>query len=91
MPFTPLSRYPSTPDKPLPGTLDQWFTALIVAVNTSLTRVQSGAGDPEGVITAPQGTIWERTDGAAGTTLYAKTSGTTDPATLTNTGWVAYA
>lgn len=43
----------------------------------------SGAGTPEGVVTAPVGSIWTRTDGGATTTLYIKTSGTG------NTGWTA--
>lgn len=42
-----------------------------------------GAGSPEGVVTAPVGAIYQRTDGGAGTTLYVKQSGTG------NTGWVA--
>lgn len=43
-----------------------------------------GSGSPEGVVTAPIGSQYWRTDGGAGTTLYAKESGTG------NTGWVAY-
>lgn len=43
----------------------------------------SGAGAPEGVVTAPVGSQFHRTDGGAGTTLYIKESGTG------NTGWVA--
>jgi len=42
-----------------------------------------GSGSPEGVVTAPVGTIYNRTDGAAGTSAYLKESGTG------NTGWVA--
>ena len=44
---------------------------------------KSGAGSPEGAITATVGSLWTRTDGGAGTTLYVKESGTG------NTGWVA--
>lgn len=40
-------------------------------------------GTPEGMITAPIGSIAQRTNGGAGTTLYVKESGTG------NTGWVA--
>ena len=47
------------------------------------TRWLSGSGSPESVITAPVGSIYTRTDGGAGTTLYVKESGTG------NTGWVA--
>jgi hypothetical protein len=42
-----------------------------------------GVGDPEGVITAPVGTLFSRLDGGAGTSLYVKESGTG------NTGWDA--
>lgn len=41
------------------------------------------AGTPEGSVTAPVGSLFTRTDGGAGTTLYVKESGTG------NTGWVA--
>lgn len=43
----------------------------------------SGAGTPEGAVTAGVGSLFLRTDGGAGTTLYVKESGTG------NTGWVA--
>lgn len=43
----------------------------------------SGSGTPEGVVTAPVGSMFTRTDGGAGTTLYVKESG------AGNTGWVA--
>lgn len=46
-------------------------------------RDMSGAGSPEGVVTAPKGSLWRRTDGGAGTTFWVKESGTG------NTGWVA--
>jgi hypothetical protein len=42
-----------------------------------------GSGDPEGAVTAPVGSMFRRTDGGAGTTLYIKESGTG------NTGWQA--
>jgi hypothetical protein len=42
-----------------------------------------GNGTPEGVVTAPVGAVFTRSDGGAGTTLYVKESGTG------NTGWVA--
>ena len=50
--------------------------------NAFLKR-QSGAGSPEGVVTAPIGSIYYRTDGSTSTTLYVKTSGSS------NTGWTA--
>lgn len=43
----------------------------------------SGSGSPEGVVTAVVGSLYTRTNGGAGTTLYIKESGTG------NTGWVA--
>lgn len=43
----------------------------------------SGAGSPEGVVTAPIGSFYSRTNGGAGTSFYVKESGTG------NTGWVA--
>ena len=43
----------------------------------------SGAGSPEGVVTAPIGSLYTRTDGTAAGTLYVKEAGTG------NTGWVA--
>lgn len=46
-------------------------------------RGYKGSGSPEGVVTAPVGSIYLRTDGGAGTTFYVKESGTG------NTGWVA--
>jgi len=42
----------------------------------------SGTGTPEGVVTAPIGSMFSRTDGGAGTALYVKETGTG------NTGWV---
>lgn len=43
----------------------------------------SGAGSPEGSLWAPIGSLYTRTDGGAGSTLYVKESG------AGNTGWVA--
>ena len=42
----------------------------------------SGNGSPEGVVSAPVGSLYSRTDGGAGTSLYVKESG------AGNTGWV---
>ena len=47
------------------------------------TLVSTGTGTPEGVKTAPVGSIFLRTNGAAGTSMYIKESGSG------NTGWVA--
>lgn len=55
-----------------------------VALNSGETRIiKSGAGTPEGSQTASPGSLYLRTDGGAGTTLYIKETGTG------NTGWVA--
>lgn len=45
--------------------------------------IWSGTGTPEGVVTAPTGSVFLRTDGGAGSSYYVKESGTG------NTGWVA--
>lgn len=47
------------------------------------SRIHGGAGTPEGVVSAPLGSLYLRADGAAGTSLYVKQSGGTG-----NTGWV---
>lgn len=44
---------------------------------------KSGNGSPEGVVTAPVGSLYSRRDGGAGSALYVKENGTG------NTGWVA--
>lgn len=46
-------------------------------------KVISGTGSPEGTVTAPVGSLYHRTDGGTGTSLYIKESG------AGNTGWVA--
>jgi hypothetical protein len=55
-------------------TLDHGVSAIIW---------RSGTGSPEGSINAPAGSIYSRTDGGAGTSLYVKEIGSG------NTGWVA--
>lgn len=50
---------------------------------TFLMSRYTGAGSPEGVVTAPVGAIYTRTDGGPATTLYVKESG------AGNTGWAA--
>lgn len=47
------------------------------------SQILQGTGSPEGVITAPVGSIFLRTDGAGSSTLYTKESGSG------NTGWTA--
>jgi hypothetical protein len=55
---------------------------LVVAGTLVLSNLQSGTGSPEGVVAAGVGTLFTRTDGAAGNSLYLKQSG------AGNTGWV---
>jgi hypothetical protein len=50
---------------------------------TQEARLVRGTGSPEGVVTAPVGTLYERDNGGATTSLYVKTSG------AGNTGWTA--
>lgn len=56
---------------------------LYIGSSTADRSITSGSGTPEGVVTAPVGSLFLRTDGAAATTLYVKTSG------AGNTGWTA--
>jgi parallel beta-helix repeat protein len=51
---------------------------------TDLTLDLQGQGTPEGVVAAPVGSRFSRTDGGAGTCMYVKESGG-----VTSTGWVA--
>lgn len=44
----------------------------------------AGSGSPEGVVSAPVGSTWRRTNGGSGTTFYVKESGGSG-----NTGWRA--
>lgn len=56
---------------------------LLNSAPGNYAALTGGSGSPEGAITATVGTLWLRTDGGAGTTLYIKESGSG------NTGWVA--
>lgn len=62
----------------------RWATGYINTLRPGAGTVKwtSGAGTPEGVLVAPVGSLYTRTDGAAGTTLYVKETGSG------NTGWV---
>jgi len=51
--------------------------------NIGSVQIRSGSGTPEGAVTAPVGSLFLRTNGGTGTTLYIKESG------VGNTGWVA--
>jgi len=62
---------------------DEDITPSSVALGNGGPSWTNGTGTPEGVVTASVGSLYSRTDGGAGTTLYVKESGTG------NTGWVA--
>jgi hypothetical protein len=51
--------------------------------DVSTIRWTTGSGSPDGVVTANVGSLYSRSDGGAGTSLYVKESGTG------NIGWVA--
>jgi len=62
---------------------------FVVADDSAFAATQSlydrfGSGSPEGVISAPVGAVYHRTDGGTGTAVYFKETGGTG-----NTGWVA--
>ena len=67
------------------GGTNRWATinAETLALGSAAIPIRTGTGTPEGVVTAAVGSIFLRTNGGAGTTLYVKESGTG------NTGWVA--
>lgn len=44
---------------------------------TQTAKILHGDGDPNTVVTAPQGSVWFRTDGGAGTAIYSNTDGVT--------------
>lgn len=54
-----------------------------IQLGSTLVDVRTGSGSPEGIVTAPVGSLFLRNDGSSGTTLYIKESG------AGNTGWVA--
>jgi len=58
-------------------------TGPLYSGSTSGPTWTSGAGSPEGVVAGPVGSMYSRTDGGPGTTLYVKEQGTG------NRGWVA--
>lgn len=57
-------------------------TSGAIGVKGTAAEIHSGTGSPEGAVEAPRGSIFMRTDGGAGTSLYVKESGTT------SSGWV---
>lgn len=74
----PIAIGTTTPAAITGTTLTATGCAVIIA-----QKICSGAGSPEGVISAPVGSLYQRNDGASGTTLYTKESGTG------TTGWAA--
>lgn len=53
-----------------------------IHIQATSAKIYGGTGTPEGIVTAQQGSIFARTNGGAGTSLYIKESG------VGNTGWV---
>jgi hypothetical protein len=64
---------------------NRWSDAYVTNLHPGAGSVvwTSGAGNPNGVVTAPVGSLYTNTTGAANTTLYVKESG------VGNVGWVA--
>ena len=58
-------------------------TVVLGSSATTNVSWRSGTGSPEGAVTAAIGSLYSRTDGSAGASLYVKETGTG------NTGWVA--
>ena len=69
----------------LGNALSKWSSVAATSflVGTSSVTFTSDTGSPEGALAAIVGSLYTRTNGGAGTTLYVKESGTG------NTGWVA--
>lgn len=62
---------------------NRWASAYFNKLVLGSSFLTSGPGSPEGSIVAPVGSIYTRTDGGLGSTLYVKESG------AGNTGWSA--
>lgn len=63
---------------------DAEVAAAYQPINAALDHVFRGSGSPEGVVTADIGSLYLRSDGGAGTSMYAKEANNG-----ANTGWVA--
>lgn len=59
-----------------------WQTMYPIKVQGTDCAIYSGAGSPEGVVTANPGSIYLNSSGGAGTSIFVKQSG------ISNTGWV---
>ena len=81
--FTPTSFSPDDLEVNLGAFGRSWINTYTESLMLNGTHWTTGAGTPEGGLTAPVGSMFTRTDGGAGTTLYVKESG------IGNTGWVA--
>ena len=53
-----------------------WMQFKLFELDTQNDLFYQGTGTPEGVVDAKIGSIYQRTDGGAGTTIYVKESGT---------------
>lgn len=62
---------------------DQSFSIVTKDFAALNALLMTGAGSPEGAVAAPIGTLYTRTDGTPGATLYVKESG------VGTTGWAA--
>lgn len=69
----------ATPDAAIALTLD----STGMRIGASGPTITTGTGSPEGVVTAPTGSLYLNLSGGTSTTLYVKTSG------VGNTGWTA--
>lgn len=74
----PIAIGTTTPAAITGTTITATGCAVIIA-----QKICSGAGSPEGVVTGPIGSLYQRNNGASGTTLYTKEAGTG------STGWAA--
>jgi len=59
-----------------------WSGAIYLGPASGAVTISYGTGTPEGAVTAPVSSLYLRSDGGAGASLYVKESGTG------NTGWV---
>lgn len=77
-----------------PGRLNNAYNAGKITVSsqaqpfprpTGTPQLLHGDGSPEGIVFAPQGSLYMRRDGTGANSLYVKTTGVT-----VNTGWLAF-
>src|SRR5271166_5780915 len=59
-----------------------WTWTGNVAIGPNGQSISTGSGDPDGVITAPVGSLYFRIDGGVNTSLYVKEAGSG------NVGWI---